>query len=90
MNNGDEKISSAAKNYADAIVDMIKDNNLSFDDVAKDLNIITEALENSKDLSAVMNNPSINLEVKKDIIISVFKGRISHLLLNYLALRYLG
>ena len=84
MDNKKEKISSAAKNYADAIVGMIKDNDLTFDDVAKDLNVISEALENSKDLSAVMINPSINLEVKKDIIISVFKGRISDSLLNFL------
>jgi len=82
--NNEKKISSAAKNYADAIVDMIRDNNLSFDDVATDMSVIKEALVNSEDLSAVMINPSINLEVKKDIIISVFKDRVSQSLLNYL------
>ena len=84
MASQEQKISSVARNYADALVELVKDKGTSFEQMDSELDVVSEALINSADLSAVMYNPSINIDVKKDIVTSVFKEKISSDLVNFL------
>ena len=80
----EEKITAAAKNYAEALIDLAKYNEITYDELEKDLKTALDAYNVSDDMPSVLNNPSINLEVKTDIVKSIFKGRVSDKVINFL------
>jgi len=64
-----------AKPYADAFLEITKESG-SLDSTINDLNCITTALSESKDLEKAIQNPLISTAAKKDIIKSVFSGNV--------------
>lgn len=75
-----------AQRYADALVRIARDGKLTFEKISKDLNLIKEILEKSKDLQAVLINPVVSVDNKKEIIEKVFSGQIDVLIINFLKL----
>ncbi len=75
-----------AQRYADALVKIARDGKLTFEKISKDLNLIKEILEQSKDLQAVLINPVVSVDDKKEIIEKVFKKEIDILIINFLKL----
>ncbi len=79
-----EKISLAAKNYSEALIDLGKDQRESFEKLSEDLATVSYAFDNSEDLRSVILNPSINDGVKIDILVSIFSGKVCEDILNFL------
>lgn len=79
-----------AQRYADALVQIARDGKLTFEKISKNLNLIKEILEQSKDLKEVLVNPVVSTDDKKEIIDKVFKndslGGIDVLIINFLKL----
>lgn len=75
-----------AQRYADALVQIARDGKLTFEKISKDLNLIKEILEQSKDLKEVLVNPVISADDKKEIINKVFSDEIDVLVINFLKL----
>lgn len=78
------KISQAAKNYAQALTEIAKDGNPSYEVLANDLKIVSEAFSNSNELIMALENPAIDSDVKTDIINTIFSGKISNEVLNFI------
>lgn len=73
-----------AQRYADALVQIAKDGKLTFEKISKNLNIINEILEQSKDLKEVLVNPVISIDDKKEILDKVFSNEVDVLIINFL------
>jgi len=73
-----------AQRYADALVQIAKDGKLTFEKISKDLNLISEILEQSKDLKEVLVNPVISIDDKKEILDKVFSNEVDVLIINFL------
>ncbi len=79
-----EQISLAAKNYAEALIEVAEDGKISFDKISSDLLAIKETFDESEDLREVLINPAITDADKINIINSIFSGKIDEYLLNFL------
>ncbi len=75
-----------AQRYADALVRLAQEGKLTFEKISKDLNLVKEILEQSKDLQAVLVNPVVSIDDKKEIISKVFVNQIDGLIINFLKL----
>ena len=84
MINSNEKISLSAKNYSQALIELEKDGQISFDEINNDLNKISEILNMSEELKQVLENPSVSTEVKCEIVNEVFQKDISSQIMNFL------
>lgn len=78
------QISLTAKNYADALVQVGRDNVLSYDDVLKNIESVKEICESSKDLTEVLINPAVSDDTKYSIIDEVFKKDINEKIIDFL------
>ncbi len=79
-----EQISSAAKNYAEALIMIGEEGLVPFDKLASDLGIINDAINDSADLREVFTNPSFTEETKASIVESIFDGKVDSHLVNFL------
>lgn len=79
-----EQISLSAKNYSKALVEMVRDNIISFEDLSKDLTTVSEILETSQDLRLTLENPTVSEEVKSQIIEEVFKNEVHPQVVSFL------
>lgn len=79
-----EQISLSAKNYSKALVEMVRDNVISFEDLSKDLTTVSEILETSQDLRLTLENPTVSEEVKSQIIEEVFKNEVHPQVVSFL------
>lgn len=79
-----EQISLSAKNYSKALVEMVSDNVISFEDLSKDLATVSEILETSQDLRLTLENPTVSEEVKSQIIEEVFKNEVHPQVVSFL------
>lgn len=79
-----EQISLSAKNYSKALVEMVRDNVISFEDLSKDLATVSEILETSQDLRLTLENPTASEEVKSQIIEEVFKNEVHPQVVSFL------
>ena len=79
-----EQISLSAKNYSKALVEMVRDNVISFEDLSKDLATVSEILETSQDLRLTLENPTVSEEVKSQIVEEVFKNEVHPQVVNFL------
>lgn len=79
-----EKISSIAKNYAQAIIEIAKSNNISYDSMLADFETVTDAFAASKDFQIIMENTSVDIKTKYEIIDSIFGGKISQQMINFI------
>ena len=84
MVNGFDKISLVSKNYADALISIAREGRVSFEMLTNDVNTVSRAFEESEDFRRAMLNPVVNVDVKVDIINSVFGGKICNELINFL------
>lgn len=79
-----EQISLSAKNYSKALVEMVRDNVISFEDLSKDLATVSEILETSQDLRLTLENPTVSEEVKFQIVEEVFKNEVHPQVVSFL------
>lgn len=79
-----EQISLSAKNYSKALVEMVRDNVISFEDLSKDLATVSEILETSQDLRLTLENPTVSEEVKSQIVEEVFKNEVQPQVVSFL------
>ena len=79
-----EQISLSAKNYSKALVEMVRDNVISFEDLSKDLATVSEILETSQGLRLALENPTVSEEVKSQIIEEVFKNEVHPQVVSFL------
>ena len=79
-----EQISLSAKNYSKALVEMVRDNVISFEDLSKDLATVSEILETSQDLRLTLENPTVSEAVKSQIIEEVFKNEVHPQVVSFL------
>ena len=79
-----EQISLSAKNYSKALVEMVRDNVISFEDLSKDLATVSEILEASQDLRLTLENPTVSDAVKSQIVEEVFKNEVHPQVVNFL------
>lgn len=79
-----EQISLSAKNYSKALVEMVRDNIISFEDLSKDLTTVSEILETSQDLRLTLENPTVSEEVKSQIVEEVFKNEVHPQVVSFL------
>lgn len=85
MINGNEKqISTSAKNYADSLIQVGKDGVMTYEAILNDLNTVKTITSESCELVNVMENPSISINTKNEIINSVFSNQISDKIINFL------
>lgn len=76
-------ISLISKNYAQALMDISKQDN-SFQLVKINLEIALDTINSSSDLKLVMNNTSVSISKKIEIIEEIFDGKIDLRILNLL------
>lgn len=79
-----EQISLSAKNYSKALVEMVRDNVISFEDLSKDLATVSEILETSQDLRLTLENLTVSEAVKSQIVEEVFKNEVHPQVVNFL------
>ena len=79
-----EQISLSAKNYSKALVEMVRDNVISFEDLSKELATVSEILETSQDLRLTLENPTVSEEVKSQIVEEVFKNEVHPQVVSFL------
>lgn len=79
-----EQISLSAKNYSKALVEMVRDNVISFEDLSKDLATVSEILKTSQDLRLTLENPTVSEEVKSQIVEEVFKNEVHPQVVSFL------
>lgn len=79
----DNRVSLAAKNYANALIELSRPDN-SFDEIKTQLSQVLETINSAPDLKLVLENSSVSVKNKKEIIEDVFKTRIDDRILNLL------
>lgn len=75
-----------AERYAQSLIDLGKNNDLSYVAIATDLAAIQLILNRSKDLYDALTNPLVNVKDKENIIDSVFVKDVDKLIINFLKL----
>ena len=78
-----QQISSISKNYAKALVETSKEANIS-DAIKKDLCNVLEVMKSSEDLTVVLENSSVSISKKIEILGEIFSDKISSQVLNLL------
>ena len=84
IGNTEKQISTSAKNYADSLIKVGKDGVMTYEAILNDLNIVKEITSESDELVKVLENPSISINTKNEIIDSVFANQISDKTANFL------
>lgn len=84
MKNSKEQISLSAKNYANALVDVVNDNKSTYVQISDDFQTIQEILDMSPELRDVLINPTVSFDLKIDIIEEIFKKEVSETMMNFL------
>lgn len=80
----DTKTELIAQQYSQALIDLVQEGKLSYEQISSDLGKIKEVLDTSKDLDEFLLNPIISIEDKKEVIIKVFNEDINPLISNFL------
>ena len=76
-------MSTIALPYAEALLDIAKDNS-SLDNFTQNLSSISAILSESKELRDVLFNPIVGSSLKKDILKSLFINQVNDSILNFL------
>ena len=84
MNTVIEKTSAVSKNYADALIDIVKSGRVDSDTFLSELELVNSVISESRDLNSVLLNPSFTLDTKLEILSAIFKGKVSAEVLNFL------
>lgn len=84
MNN--EKNKLIAKRYAESLLQLGKEEKMSYEEISKDLNNIKTILETSKELFKTLTNPLISNQDKEYVTENVFSKDVNALIINFLKL----
>ena len=76
--------SISAKNYAKALAETAQDKVMSYEDIKQNLDIVSDILSSSAELKNVLENTTISIPVKNDIINEVFQNQINEKIINFL------
>lgn len=80
-----QNYNSVAKRWASALMELADENiEISKDDILKDLKEIVDTINSSQELLNVINNPSITVIEKQNVIAKLFKNSIMPLVYNFL------
>ena len=82
VNNIDNKLIPIANRYSEALLHVARDKG-SLDAVREDLNTVVESLNSVKEMKDFLMHPVIPMNEKKDMVQSVFSGRIGKDVLNF-------
>lgn len=74
-----------ANRYAKALLGLAEESNMS-DQTFEDMQLIFNALDQSKDLQTVLKSPIVRISKKLNIVKGVFETKISDLTLHYLSI----
>lgn len=86
MNKAEENENKlVSERYAQALLELVSDN-LSKEDILKELLDITESVKCSGDLNKVMTSPVISNNEKKNVISKLFENTTNKVILNFLKL----
>ena len=86
MNKAEENENKlVSERYAQALLELVSDN-LSKEDILKELLDITESVKCSGDLNKVMTSPVISNDEKKNVISKLFEHTTNKVILNFLKL----
>lgn len=86
MNKAEENENKlVSERYAQALLELVSDN-LSKEDILKELLDITESVKGSDDLNKVMTSPVISDNEKKNVISKLFENTTNKVILNFLKL----
>ena len=86
MNKAEENENKlVSERYAQALLELVSDN-LSKEDILKELLDITESVIGSGDLNKVMTSPVISNDEKKNVISKLFENTTNKVILNFLKL----
>lgn len=73
-------ISKSAITYANSLIEA--DNN--YEQILKDLQAVSETVQESKDFAEIMSNPTIAIQTKNEIIDEIFKNKINNKVINFI------
>lgn len=74
-----------ARRWAKALMELAcEDEHISKEDILDDLREISETIENSDDLSNVINNPSISTEEKQIVLCKLFQNSVMPIVYNFI------
>ena len=74
-----------ARRWAKALMELAcEDEHISKEDILDDLREIAETIDNSDDLSNVINNPSISSEEKQIVLCKLFQNRVMPIVYNFM------
>lgn len=79
-----EKTSAVSKNYAEALIDLVKSGKINQSQLIFEIEAANTAFKESKDLNSVIANPTFTNEIKTEIISAIFKDKVSPEILNFL------
>lgn len=86
MNKAEENENKlVSERYAQALLELVSDN-LSKEDILKELLDITESVKGSGDLNKVMTSPVISNDEKKNVISKLYENTTNKVILNFLKL----
>lgn len=86
MNKAEENENKlVSERYAQALLELVSDN-LSKEDILKELLDIAESVKGSGDLNKVMTSPVISNDEKKNVISKLFENTTNKVILNFLKL----
>ena len=74
-----------ARRWAKALMDLAQeDGGISKEEILSNLNDIAQTIEGSKELSDLVNNPSVSVEEKQIVICKLFQNRVMPVVYNFL------
>ena len=76
-----------ARRWAKALMDLAQeDGGISKEEILSNLNDIAQTIEGSKELSDLVNNPSVSVEEKQIVICKLFQNRVMPVVYNFYSL----
>lgn len=74
-----------SKRWAHALIELAReDKGISMQDVLSDLKDVVETINSSKELSEVINNPSISTEEKQIVLCKLFQNSLNPMVYNFI------
>ena len=74
-----------AKRWAKALMELAQeDSGISKEDILDDLREVDENIKSSKQLSEVLNNPSISIEEKQAVLSKLFQNKLMPIVFNFI------
>nr|YP_009237750.1 ATP synthase CF1 delta chain [Gracilariopsis lemaneiformis]YP_009294644.1 ATP synthase CF1 delta subunit [Gracilariopsis chorda]AJO68485.1 ATP synthase CF1 delta subunit [Gracilariopsis lemaneiformis]AML79781.1 ATP synthase CF1 delta chain [Gracilariopsis lemaneiformis]AOM66904.1 ATP synthase CF1 delta subunit [Gracilariopsis chorda]UAD88835.1 ATP synthase CF1 subunit delta [Gracilariopsis chorda] len=76
-------MSKVAMPYAEALIESARDSAI-LDQINQDLSLVSNILKKSEELKIFFDNPSITVEIKKNVVNKVFSNQVHDIVLKFL------